>query len=970
MMSPVWIVLGVVSLVFLPGAPPRRETPAGEDAKFDAVAQRYHQALRNRPYRGATFDYWYRHYLDAGQLDRLVAEAELAAKAAPKDATAQLILGLVNERKGRDDDAARAYAAARKLLPDRYEPSALLGTLLARLSRFEEAAGALTDAIGHDPPRTELLDLLKRLGQCYQRQGKLGEAIAAWSGIADRFPNDRRVLAEVAELCGDEGQIDEAIRRWEQVSSLAEHDLHQQLTAQLEIAQLLTRKEKHSEALDRLRRVLDRVEPDSWRARDIHRRVESIFAARNDPAGLVAFYTDRCRLRPDDLTSALQLANALMRSEKVDEAIKRFRRMIAVAPTRRDLREALIDSLERTGRLADALAECRSLADKLPDDPDVRKRLGRLTLKAAPNDRRQEAERQAVEIWSRLAAGRPDDPAAALQVAELCRRAASITGVGNTATPAADSTLVKAAESYYREAVRRSKGAPSAWEALGEFLHALGRSKDAVTAWSGIAAPPADNPANWHRLAEVLDHFGYLKDARAACAKALAGAPDNFDYQELRRRLALKADDYDEATSAADALEQLAARPGQTETALRGRVDVAEAAGWLDREITRLESARAKAPLSTRDAWLLGLLLTRDGQFARAAAVLESALANAPDHVLLMKAAANAHEEASNRLGALRIYRRLAEREPGQALAYLGKIAELELEVGSASAAKAAAETLVQRHPGDLDGYRLRSEIAFRLGEPRDGLDWLHRAVRVAARDVPIRLDLAAAVAEHGTAVEAAEHYWRCFELAENFEDKRTIVARLAELAKTTGTQDRFLDRLRRLRSTHEDSKSLTLCLVEALRDLGDPSGARIELEKLAASTPDDLGVLKMLAALTAAQNDWAAAIGFQERVVALAPETGHIEDLASYHRAQGDIKAAEETLLRLVELGDRDAFAKAVARAIDQMAFPDAKRLAASALRRRPDDWRLLFLAGIAQLATGDSRARGDFVRGCIVFA
>ena len=105
------------------------------------------------------------------------------------------------------------------------------------------------------------------------------------------------------------------------------------------------------------------------------------------------------------------------------------------------------------------------------------------------------------------------------------------------------------------------RGAPGAWEALGEFLHARGRSKEAVAAWSGIAAPPADNPTNWHRLAEVLDHFGYLTDARARVCQGLGRCADNFDYHDLECRLALKAKDYDKAISAVDHLERLAARP-------------------------------------------------------------------------------------------------------------------------------------------------------------------------------------------------------------------------------------------------------------------------------------------------------------------------------------------------------------------------------------------------------------------------
>jgi tetratricopeptide (TPR) repeat protein len=456
MMRPNWIVLGVISLGFLLGADPPPDPPSEDAARFDAITQRYRQALRKRPYRGSTFDHWYRHYLDAGKLDSLVAEVESAAKTAPDDPSAQLVLGLVYERKSRDDDAVRAYTAARKLAPDRYEPPALLGTLLARLVRFGEAAPALAEAIRLNPPRSELLELVKRLGQCYQRLGKTNEAIATWSGLVEKFPNDRRVRVELAELLADEGLFGEAIERWEQVVSLAGQDLDQKLTAQLAIAQLLTRMEKYSEALQRLTQVLDAVEPDSWRAKEVHRRIESVFLERNDLPGLVGFYTERCRLRPDDVASVLQRSAALIRSRQLDEAINGYRAAIAVAPSRRDLREALIAALEQDGRLADALAECRALADKTADDPEVQKRLGHLILKSAPDDRRNEAEREAVDVWARIAASRPNDATAALEVADLCRREGSATNTDRAHPPTADSILLKAAEAQYREAIRRS----------------------------------------------------------------------------------------------------------------------------------------------------------------------------------------------------------------------------------------------------------------------------------------------------------------------------------------------------------------------------------------------------------------------------------------------------------------------------------------------------------------------------------
>jgi hypothetical protein len=42
------------------------------------------------------------------------------------------------------------------------------------------------------------------------------QAVTNWSGIADKFPNDHRVLAELAELFSDEGQMTKTVRATEE----------------------------------------------------------------------------------------------------------------------------------------------------------------------------------------------------------------------------------------------------------------------------------------------------------------------------------------------------------------------------------------------------------------------------------------------------------------------------------------------------------------------------------------------------------------------------------------------------------------------------------------------------------------------------------------------------------------------------------------------------------------------------------
>jgi tetratricopeptide (TPR) repeat protein len=269
------------------------------------------------------------------------------------------------------------------------------------------------------------------------------------------------------------------------------------------------------------------------------------------------------------------LVDALARSGQAAEAVARYRAALALAPSRRDLREALIGELTRSRQYAEALAECRRLAESLPKDVDVLKRLGQLTLKAAPEAKRAEAETQAVEVWTRIAAIRPDDPVLALEVAEVCRQAAAVSKSSGAASPATaprESFLRATAEAFYREAVQRSKGAPDHVEDLGEFLHSLGRKRDAVAAWAAMAAAPHDSAADWRRLADVYDRFGYLDDALTAGEKSLVAEPDSFAGHKDQLRMLLKKQDHEKALAEVDQLDRLADSSARIEEALRARL--------------------------------------------------------------------------------------------------------------------------------------------------------------------------------------------------------------------------------------------------------------------------------------------------------------------------------------------------------------------------------------------------------------
>src|SRR5205823_1571295 len=140
------------------------------------------------------------------------------------------------------------------------------------------------------------------------------------------------------------------------------------------------------------------------------------------------------------------------------------------APTRRDLRQAMIDQLVYEHKYAEAAAQYEAMDKADPNNPDTLREWGKVLLRDAA---KPEAERKqaAVAVWKRLLDRRPKDPVVAAQVADLVRTA------GQT-----DEAIA-----LYRKAIELAPGNPQYREYLGEYFHSLKRPDDALATWRPIA---------------------------------------------------------------------------------------------------------------------------------------------------------------------------------------------------------------------------------------------------------------------------------------------------------------------------------------------------------------------------------------------------------------------------------------------------------------------------------------------------
>ena len=185
------------------------------DKRFTAIAKRYHRVVARRPRKGTAFDLLYRHYLDAGRLEELVKHYQTQTKDDAKDAASQMVLGMVYERRGRLQDALKHVQLAVKAEPKSFYPKYAAALLMVRQYQRREAIGMLQKAIEDKPDRNMLMDIYKRLGRLQLAEGKKKEALTAWSKLLEVFPNNVRVLQELAELLSVEEQFDEAIKRYQ-----------------------------------------------------------------------------------------------------------------------------------------------------------------------------------------------------------------------------------------------------------------------------------------------------------------------------------------------------------------------------------------------------------------------------------------------------------------------------------------------------------------------------------------------------------------------------------------------------------------------------------------------------------------------------------------------------------------------------------------------------------------------------------
>ena len=951
---------GIIQLAaYQPPATKRRAAPPAAEAAPDPAAaeearelrsfDRFLSLLERNPRRGTALDRVYGYHVERGSLDAFIKSYQDRLAKNPKDGAGWLILGLLEGQRGQDAAAVAALQTAETSRPDDPLPSFYLGQSLVLVGQPEQAAAAFERSLERKPARNDLLEIFQALGRVYQRTQKNDQALQVWNRLEALFPNDLRVQEQIASALAEENQPDQTLPRFEALSTKAT-DPFRQVQFAMQAADLKVRLGQTDQALRDFESMLAKLRPDSWLHREIRRRIEEVFLRNDDQAGPVSYYEGWTKKEPDDIEALVRLGRTLVGMGRAAEAQAWYEKAIKLAPTRRDLRLALISQLSQDQKYAEATAQYEALDQADPNNPDTLRDWGALVLRDATKPL-PERKAAASAIWRKLLQAKPNDPVATAQVADLLRQAEMV-----------DDSLA-----LYRKAIELAPNNAQYREYLGEYFHNLKRPDEAKAAWAKIADGANKNAKNLTRLAEVLAGFGYVKDAVTPLTEAVDQEKDDFSLRLALAGYLTRLERNDEAEAQLAVAGKLAERDEEKIAVLEARVKNDQAASRLAARIEGMTKQLEKAPDAAAEEWIaLARYFEADMKLPEAVRAADKATELDPRSVRAWTLAARVRESAGSLGDSADALRRLADIDRRNRTEHLTGIARIESRLGRTDAALKAGRDLLAAAPGNADNYEFFAQLCFQLGRTEEGIDALRRAVRANPNDTKIILTLADTLAGQYQTDEAIEIYWRAFDRTEDLDHKLDVVRKLAELYLQKNQFDRLLTRLQHqerderagaVQIQPRRQRDVALCTAQALATAGDLGGARSELERLLASNTRDTHLLQQLSKLSEEEYDLDAAARYQKQLNELAPSDDGLTRLGQLYWRAGELDEAQALWAKLAS-GKGEGYR--VYQAMDVL-LADQKpqpvlEITESLVRKDPRDWEALYRYGAALAALDKS--------------
>ncbi|MEQ1861390.1 MAG: tetratricopeptide repeat protein [Chthoniobacteraceae bacterium] len=843
---------------------------AAAQAPSAKVIERYVQMLEANPAEGTALDRLWQAYAADGRTGTLIAQFE-----AQPTYAAQMILGLLLRKAGRDADALAAFQRAAASDPRSAAPALALGRTESALGHHAESLAWFEKAAALLPDGPQKTDALLQLGAAAIASGDLEKTAEAWERTATLAPTDLVLRRQLADTYVRNQLGKRAIPHLDYIVG---HGAPQERAEALQ--QIGAIHQSHGDqdaAIVAIEKALAFTSPGNWLRAELEGQLIRLHERYHRTPELEAKWRKFAEDNPRDLGAYLQLIELYGRLGDHEQQLVWVEKLVTVAPK----------NLEYRRRLARLLAQM-DLLDRAAGAYDE-------LLGSEPRNIDLVFERARIDVQLELPTAAGD------RIAALLARSDNDEGIRTKALEFYHThRLHSLAEAHLR--ADAAGNSPDAIVALASFYFASHREADARTTLTRLvnaAEPPAQRAAAHFRIAGELKAQNDMAGAVQAVRAAIELREDAREFHFMLGELEAAAGRYAGAEVAFERAFALSASPAEATEADQRLYDSLrnqKQPGEDDPQpgVPRPESA-AMATSSAAQSYLLNLLraaveqpgeerwlrVARWQQWSRnprgAIDAAERALAlnagSIPAHDFLARLFAGDPQGA----GAQQHLRDLARLDPANRPAYLRRLGQVQLQAGQVEDALTTFRLLVSETPGDLDALNDLA-IAQQRGEQWDQalatLKQLH-AISPASRKHDVVTALLRVFDRLGLRPQAAE---LLLQQIDGGGDSQQQFAHFSDLL-THCSRHGLLDWLRaQFEARHKlrvDDYFTEIALGRVLKAQGNKAAAFEVLADAALSAPDPAEALPELVREAEELHRLGAAVKLQDRYVRVVPQAG-----------------------------------------------------------------------------------------------
>ncbi|MDR1142347.1 MAG: hypothetical protein LBL62_11690, partial [Planctomycetaceae bacterium] len=546
-----------------------------------------------------------------------------------------------------------------------------------------------------------------------------------------------------------------------------------------------------------------------------------------------------------------------------------------------------------------------------PNRTDYLSHWGQLVLQNTEMDE-STRKMESVKIWTKIADADPNNPVAAVTVADLLFR----------------NKIHDEAQQFYRRAMELRPDDSSYREYLAIFYHGRGQKEKAIETLRPLAENGKQTLENLTQLGNLLLSFSYVTESFETFQRAAELFPNDLQAQwrfveALIRRG--KPDDLETASLRLTQAERLIETEEQFESFLQQEVrflkstqKLAAATEILEKHIEEIQNNNNdnnnnQSALLVRLFWRLAVYRQAEVKSYAATVAIEKALVTVqPPSYRLLRVAAELFEQNGDGGKAADLYKILAEHDTVWRADHLKHLVSLQIKLGQIDDALENCRTLIGLASGNPAYLRFYADILLSIGNREEGINILRQALRIEPGDIATLTLLTQTLANLGQDNEAIETAWRLFERTDHLSDQLSIIETLTGYYQRSGQLDNLIERLQNQMRLGDKKREAAFGLARVFATISDFDSARQILENILdmpvdrATVSDDSVLLKELVSVAEKQNDLNATVRYQEKLCQITKDDFETNRLFEFYIKTGDTEKADKLFLsRILQKAD-----------------------------------------------------------------